>query len=108
MIISSTIYDVDQSLKNVIIFFLLVSKPFYLFFLISVPLDYFKACLTTKKDGKKLVNQLLCKIAFPLKKININLNPKYLKRKMSQTNVKWPFGAYVKKIDLIWIFFVLN
>ena len=38
-------------------------------FFINVPLDYFKACLTTKKDaGKKLVNQLLCKIAFPLKK----------------------------------------
>ena len=27
---------------------------------------------------------------------------------MSQTNVKWQFGAYVKKIDLIWIFFGIS
>ena len=44
-------------------------------FFINVPLDYFKACLTTKKDGKKTRESAFVQNCIPVKKININLNP---------------------------------
>ena len=67
----------------------------------------FQSLFNNQKRWKKTRESAFVQNCIPVKKININLNPKYLKRKMSQTNVKWPFGAYVKKIDLIWIFFCI-